>query len=189
MPFKPDNDFIHQPDLPALSTQKCLIPLPASPTASRDDRICESVWTLHYHLTRTRPVCRRLIWAPCRPSAHAAEGLFVLWSSGARRPLVVGDFFCPFFDSFSGLQLLSSDLLQPGEGFRGSLRSLTVQGSHICRSDWETAFVVLFRVGKTVTVYFIICLYLQPCFVSLLRNTGKRAVMSPCWPHYITSCF
>lgn len=79
--------------------------MPASPTASRDDRIRESVWTLHYHLTRTRPICRRLIWAPCRPSAHAAEGLFVLWSSAPRRPLVVGDFFCPFFDLFSGLQL------------------------------------------------------------------------------------
>lgn len=50
---------------------------------------------------------------------------------------------------------------------KGSLRSLTVQGSHICRSDSETAFVVLFSGGGKVTVYFIcacicnlvLCLY------------------------------
>lgn len=140
--------------------------MPASPTASRDDRIRESVWTLHYHLTRTRPICRRLIWAPCRPSAHAAEGLFVLWSSAARRPLVVGDFFCPFFDLFSGLQLSPLISFSQAKGSGGHSGRWRSKGAIFVEATGKLRLYA-FQGGKKVTVYFIcacicnlvLCLY------------------------------
>lgn len=141
---------------------------PASPTASRDDRIGESVWTLLCHLTRTRPICRRLIWAPCRPSARAAEGLFVLWSSFIFWPAA-----------------LSSDLLQPVDGQAKDSRglwSLMVQVRRVCRSHWGSAVVCFLRRKKvTVNLYAPVC--------ATLRDTGKRTIMSPRWPHATTSRF